>query len=185
MSSNHDIKDIKILSLLAKNIRGVERTFGDYLFNTYVLSKINLDGLSKEEKQKKIKESKKKFENDFYCTKPQTISQKDQIIKDIEDIEMADDIYENNPEYEIKVNKTIYGYPDRYRCEYIILSKHKYHRCKAKVMLNEEYAKTVDKDIDIEERNDFIYEYCCSHHFNMKNEHLTEYNKLVELYKSS
>jgi hypothetical protein len=172
---------LDIFTPILKNIRGVEKTFGEYLFTIYVLPKINLDGICREERDKKIKEEREKFNKEFFRNKPQTISQREQILQDIEDIENADNIYKRHPQYLDKITKTVYGYPNRYRCNYIILSKHKYHRCKSKVAVDKEEKERLNKNsLSISDYNNEIYGDYCSHHINSDNEHLKPYIKLLE-----
>jgi hypothetical protein len=177
--------ELEIFAPILKNVRGVEKSFGEYLFNTYVLPKINLDGFCKEERDKKLKEERDNFNKEFFRNRPQTISQREQILQDVEDLEEADSVYERYPKYADKVTKTVYGYPDRYRCDYIILSKHKYHRCKAKVAVDEDEKERVDKrTLAPAEYNDMIYsDYCC-HHIHCENEHLDAYIELIQKYTS-
>ena len=123
------------------------------------------------------------FEKEFFRNKPQTISQEEQILQDIEDINNADNVYERHPQYLNKITKTVYGYPDRYRCNYIIQSKHKYRRCKAKVIINEDEKERINKNsLTLADYNDNIYDEYCSHHIYCENEHLDTYIKLTCTY---
>lgn len=177
--------NIDIFAPILKNVRGVEKTFGEYLFTTYVLPKLNLDCFSKLERDKKIKEALYNFNKEFFRNKPQTISQKEQVLNDIDDLEAAENVYERYPQYSDKVTKTVYGYPDRYRCNYIILSKHKYHRCKAKVAVDEDEKERINKNgLSPSEYNDMIYGEFCNHHINCENEHLDTYINLIKKYTS-
>lgn len=174
--------NLDIYKTLVKNIKGVERTFGEYLFTTYIIPKLELDNLSKIKKEEKIKLERDKFKNEFFINKPQIINQEQQIRIDIDDIKKANDIYEKYPDYEKKVTKTVYGYPDRYRCNYIILNKHKYYRCKAKVLIDKDTKEQINNNLPIEEYNDLIYEEYCSHHINNENTNLDTYIKLINKY---
>ena len=178
--SGFSLRDIENLNLacLVNQLNGVERTFGDYLFYKYIKPNINLDGLNEKEKYDKIKDEKEKFNKEYFLTKPQTISQEQQIINEINDIKQANKIYETDEKYSNKIIKTVYGYPDRYRCEYIMVKNHKLTRCKCKVLKDKEID--TDMTASINEINDDLHLYKCSKHINSDNKYSNEYYELVK-----
>lgn len=171
------IKDLHI-GLLVKNLNGLERTFGNYIFEKYIKPKINLDGLLQKEQEQKIKETKLNFDKEYYSIKPQTITQEQQLKVELKDIKRANEEYEKNPLYKEKITKTVFGYPDRFRCEFIILGKHKLHRCKSKVFRDKEIE--TDEDLTKAEIIDEQCLYVCKKHLHMENKYAKEYQKLIE-----
>jgi hypothetical protein len=75
----------------------------------------------------------KEFCTRFYYTKKALITQDDIIKKDISDMRKANILYLKYPELDITRTKTDFGYPSKYRCNFIRISKHKMLRCKNKI----------------------------------------------------
>lgn len=106
-----------------------------------------------------------KYNKSFYYTKPGLIMQIDLIKKDINDIKKANMLYFKYPELEKKQQKTDYGFPDKYRCNYIRLKNHKIQRCKNKIS---------EEDV-----NDLM----CLLHINTENTYKDKYYKMYNKYK--
>lgn len=152
-SINLDITDI------IKFVNGIEKYFGNYLFNKYIKSPLdtsndNLDlhndntaasnnntaasndnTTARNDNTAASNNDKlyKEFSTRFYYTKKTLITQDDIIKKDISDMRKANILYLKYPELDITKTKTDFGYPNKYRCNFIRISKHKMLRCKNKI----------------------------------------------------
>lgn len=144
-----NIKSINIdlqLKDLTQYINNIEKRFGNYLFNKYVIPKTTINfkirtpDISKEYINKCINDEFKKFKLNFYFTKANLITQYDIIKTDVFDIKKANMLYFRYPELEKKKTRTEYGYPDKYRCNFIRMNKHKMSRCKSKITDDEEFS---------------------------------------------
>ena len=91
------------------------------------------------------------------------ISQDNVFEEDLKQMRLADKAYENNPK-EFKFND-FKSYPDILRCTFIIKHKHRYYRCKNKV---------INDDNDI-----------CKKHENVENIYIDKYNDLLTQYEQS
>lgn len=176
----HYIEHLNITCLI-NAINGVERTFGNYLFDKYIKSKINIDGLLTHEIELKYTKAKDTFKNEYFTIMPSFISQEEEIIKELEDITLANAIYIKHPEYKKNIITTVYGYPDRYRCEFITVNKHKFSRCKSKVYRD----KLLEPDTTLtdDENNDAQYLYKCKKHLHIENKYIDDYHKLISKFK--
>ena len=91
------------------------------------------------------------------------ILQDDVLKEDLKKMEIADKAYELNSK---NFNPMEYGsLPDVLRCSYIRKSKHRYYRCKNRV---------IDDDSDI-----------CKKHENSENIYIDRYNELLSVYESN
>jgi len=89
------------------------------------------------------------------------ILQDDVIKEDLKQMNIADKSYELNPKtYNINDNESL---PDVLRCTHIRKYKHRYYRCKNKV---------INDDCDV-----------CKKHENCENIYIDKYNELLEQYK--
>ena len=123
--------------------------------------------VSIEEPDTQFKYSKKPNNNEEYkiytdrifaTQRKHIIKQNDSLIEDLDNIELADDEYENDPKsFNRHQNKS---YPDIKRCSYIRKHKNKLIRCKNSIMSN-------DEDM-------------CSRHEDTPNMYWDSYNELVE-----
>jgi hypothetical protein len=111
----------------AKQIRIIETKIARYIFNTYIKTEIMADDLDNSRIQKSI------FMNKIFLKSKGIITQ-DELLKD----ELAE-ISKANKEYNLNLDRyknnkrTVFGYPDEYRCQYILYNKHKFMRCKQKI----------------------------------------------------
>jgi len=151
-SINLDITDI------TKFVNGVEKHFGNYLFNKYIKSSLDTSNtnlnlhndntttsndnaivsndntiVSNDTTTSNNDKLYKEFCTRFYYTKKALITQDDIIKKDISDMRKANILYLKYPELDITRTKTDFGYPSKYRCNFIRISKHKMLRCKNKI----------------------------------------------------
>jgi hypothetical protein len=91
------------------------------------------------------------------------ILQDDVLKEDLKQMSIADKAYEINPkEYNINDNASL---PDILRCTYIRKYKHRYYRCKNKV---------INDDCDV-----------CKKHENCENIYIDKYNELLEQYEQN
>ena len=181
------------IGFIVQHINKIEKAFGDYLFQKYIIPQI-INNLEQEnhleqknnieiDKDEIIKQHKDKFDKEYYTTKRNFITQENIIKRDLHDITKAEDIYDKYEKFSKNIMKTGYGFPDRYRCEYIILKNHKLHRCKNKVFKDKEIE--VDADATNDEINEQQHLYHCKKHLGITNTHLIPYNKLLEQIKAN
>jgi hypothetical protein len=179
-SRNYEIlKEFKTLdiSCLVKSIEDFEKKYGEYLFYKYIKPNICINGLNTIEIQNKITEQYKNFVKEYFSIKPQIISQEEQLIKELKDIKRADEIYIKYSKYANKILKTVYGFPNRYRCEFIIMNKHKLQRCKNKVFKDNNIC--IDDCTNINDINNEQHLFLCKKHINDNNIYAKEYYELV------
>jgi hypothetical protein len=210
-SINLDITDI------TKFVNGIEKHFGNYLFNKYIKSPLDTNNTnlnlhnnitaskdnitasndntiasndnttaskditasndnitasnditaSKDNTDSNNDKLYKEFCKRFYYTKKALITQDDIIKKDISDMRKANILYLKYPELDITRTKTDFGYPNKYRCNFIRINKHKMLRCKNKI------ADTDDNTND--GLNSCIM---CSKHLYSDNTYREQYYKL-------
>jgi hypothetical protein len=175
-----NIQNIEI-NFLARYINKIEKTYANYLFNKYVVPTLNLDNITKLEEQNKYKNEKfNEFKKKIFYTKPGVITQNILIKNELNDIKRANQIYQKEPNlYLPKIRKTVFGYPDRYRCEFIIYFKNKFHRCKNKVFKDKEIE--VDDDMTLEEKLDEQHLYVCKRHIGLENKYAQEYQNIIKI----
>jgi hypothetical protein len=162
------------LELLVKSLNKLENYTAKYIYNKYIETTTpetttpettNTDSI--EETELKFKYSKKPNNNDEYKLytdrifskeRKHMIKQNDILAEDLDNIELADDEYENdNKTFNRRQNNS---YPDIKRCSYIRKHKNKLIRCKNGIMND-------DEDM-------------CSCHEDKPNIYWDSYNELVE-----
>lgn len=128
---------IDSLKTLAKNIKSIENSVARYIYKKYIVSKSTIDE-NENEKEKKIKT----IDNTLYRIYLQTIFnlerktdrilQSDVLKQDKIDMDIANKAYDINPKsFKQKDYKSL---PDILRCTFIRKYKHRYYRCKNKVI---------------------------------------------------
>jgi|TARA_Y100000389_G_C17347392_1_gene456566 hypothetical protein len=143
----------------AKQIRKIETTVTKYIFNSYIKGKnIIING---DEKQLTSKE----FMDKIFLKSNGLITQDELLKEEIDNISKADEDYLLNLDKYKKTHKTVYGYPNEFRCHHIIYKKNKFIRCSNK--------------IDEENGGDMF----CIQHWDSINPYEDEYNKLVNTLK--
>jgi hypothetical protein len=163
-------------NLITSYINSIEMRFGNYLFDKYVKVKLDKGDIkvdkgdikvdNKLESKKEINVMYEKFKKKFYYKKKNLITQNEIIKKDIYDITNANNLYSKyNDVKENMDGKTLYGYPDKMRCNYIRMDKHKMQRCKNKIS------------------KDDIYDLMCCKHVNLENIYRENYYKLYNKIK--
>ena len=165
------------LDLLVKSLNKLENYTAKYIYNKYIETAIPVstapdthassDSTEEPEPNTTFKYSKKPNNNEDYKLYTDTIFSKDRkhIIKqndslseDLDNISLADDEYENDPNTFHRQQTN--SYPDIKRCSYIRKHKHKLIRCKNSIMND-------DEDM-------------CSRHEDKPNIYWDSYNELVE-----
>ena len=111
----------QIIHILQKQ----EKQYATYLFKKYILPTLDPSTATREYN---------KYMGQLFIKRKSVISQLDFIKEDCETIDKADSLYNANPEH-YPNHKTVYGYPDEYRCNYIIQHMHKLIRCRKKIII--------------------------------------------------
>ena len=132
----------------AKQIRVIETKIAKYIFNSYI--------------KEKCKISQAEFMSKLFFKSQGVITQEELLKDELKLLDKATEEYDSHPEKYINNKKTVFGYPDEYRCHHIIYKKHKFTRCKNKV--------------DEENGGDMF----CLHHWDSENPYEKEYQKLVD-----
>ena len=116
----------------------------------------------KNDNNKKNKITEESFMNKIFLLKKGIESNLLELKNELKEIKLADEVYKNNPKHYIN-KKTEFGYPDKFRCNFIRYNKHKYYRCKCKI-------SGEDKD-----------KMFCSRHYLEDNIHINNYIKLKNM----
>lgn len=132
----------------AKSIREIETKIAKYIFNSYIKGKCDI--------------SQTDFMSKLFFKSKGVISQTALLKEELDLIDKATKDYILHPDKYINNKKTVYGYPDEFRCNHIIYKKHKFTRCKNK--------------IDEENGGDTF----CLHHWDSENPYETDYQNLVD-----
>ena len=137
----------------ADTVQRIEREYATYLFKKKVVPVIREQQQSPEQ----LGETETKYMNTLFIKK-KSMSADSYLQMELDEIAMANADYAENPDkYQSK--RTMHGYPDEYRCNYISQEKTHFKRCSQKSMDGEFY---------------------CSQHINTPNKHLREYEKAVD-----
>lgn len=129
---------------LTKNLNNLENRIIKHIYDKYILNKNDI--------------SINTFKNNIYDKKRSLyiINNREELIEDIKNINIATLEYNKNPD---KYNQNNFiSLPDSQRCNYIRETKHRYYRCKNK------------------QHN---YNHMCHLHYNMNNIYLDNYNKII------
>tara|TARA_B100001093_G_scaffold358496_1_gene343082 strand:- start:13 stop:618 length:606 start_codon:yes stop_codon:yes gene_type:complete len=176
---NNNLSKTKVntneLISLSNKCNKFEMIIGKYIFNKYIYEikdkcdENNGDKKIKKEKNKekndnseKKKLTKEDFMNKIFLLKKGIESNLLELKNELKEIKLADEVYKNNPKLYIN-KKTEFGYPDKFRCNFIRYNKHKYYRCKCKISED-------DKD-----------KMFCSRHYQEDNIHINNYIKLKNM----
>lgn len=131
----------------ADTVQRIEREYATYLFKKIVAPVIR-DQLS---------EVETKYMNTLFIKK-KPMSADSYLQMELDEITMANADYAEHPE-KYPAKRTMHGYPDEYRCNYICQEKTHFKRCSQKSMDDEFY---------------------CAQHINTPNKHLREYERAVD-----
>lgn len=176
---------------MSKNFKSIENGIARYIYKKYIMSNNIIDEHvnAKDDRNSIIEDVKKditdadivaevnkekidkKFDNKLYTLYLQRIFdlerhsfrilQEDVLREDLKNMAITDKAYELNPK---KFNPTEYdSLPDVLRCSFIRKYKHRYYRCKNKV---------INDDSDI-----------CKKHENSENIYIDKYNELLDITK--
>ena len=176
---NNNLSKTKVntneLISLSNKCNKFEMIIGKYIFNKYIYEikdkcdENNGDKKIKKEKNKekndnseKKKLTKEDFMNKIFLLKKGIESNLLELKNELKEIKLADEVYKKNPKLYIN-KKTEFGYPDKFRCNFIRYNKHKYYRCKCKISED-------DKD-----------KMFCSRHYQEDNIHINNYIKLKNM----
>lgn len=132
----------------AKQIRVIETKIAKYIFNSYIKEKSDVSQVD--------------FMSKIFLKSKGVISQTELLKDELTLVDKASEEYDTHPDRYIKNKKTVYGYPDEYRCHHIIYKKHKFTRCSNK--------------IDEENGGDMF----CLQHWDSENPYETEYQTLID-----
>jgi hypothetical protein len=139
-----------ILKAVTTKLQVFERRYAEYLFTKHIAHLLNPASIAQEEER---------YMGLLFIKKKQFISQHEYLRQEIEDIRRADIAYNAHPE-DFPSYKTEYGYPDKVRCNYIKLDKHKLSRCAVKITVGDEFY--------------------CKRHGTEPNKHMQDYKKAVD-----
>lgn len=140
----------------SRQIREIETKIARYIFNSYIKGK-----KSQVNEEEKLVTSKE-FMAKIFLKSNGLITQEESLKDELTNISKANEDYLLNSDKYQKTRKTIYGYPDDFRCHHIIYKKHKFTRCNNK--------------IDEENGGDMY----CLQHWDSTNPYENEYNKLID-----
>ena len=149
---------IKYLVIITKSSDGsgrpckvFERRYAQYLFTKHIVPSLAPPNIEPE---------MDRYMGLIFIKKKSFISQHEYLRQEIDDIRRADIAYNAHPE-DFPNHKTEYGYPDKFRCNYINLYKHhKLSRCAVKITAGDEFY--------------------CKRHGTEPNKHIQDYQKAVE-----
>lgn len=118
-----------LLKAVTTRLQAFERRYASYLFTKYIMPSLAPDNIEMETER---------YMGLIFIKKRPFISQHEYLRQEIEDIRRADTVYNARPG-DFPNHKTEYGYPDKFRCNYIKLDKHKLSRCSIKITSGDEF----------------------------------------------
>ncbi len=122
-----------MMTSFIKKINNLEKKIIEFIYEQYIKDKCNL--------------SFSEFKDSILVSgKKRLIPQDDILNAELQDIKMANKLYEEQKG--VKKELTDYGYPDEYRCDYICNIKNNLSRCRNKISgTNSLYCcRHLDKD---------------------------------------
>lgn len=140
----------------ATQIRKIETKMATYIFNNYIKN-TNTNSTNSTNSI-----TKKQFMDRIFIHSKGLITQTELLQNEIDNIKKANEEYNLYPEKYIQNKKTIYGYPEEYRCNFIIYNKNKFTRCCNKINDN---------------THNEIY---CSLHWDIENKYYDIYTQLID-----
>jgi len=138
-----------LLKAVTTRLQVFERKYAQYLFTKHIMPSLDQESVSMEAER---------YMGLLFIKKKAFISQHEYLRQEIDDIRRADTAYNAHPE-DFPNHKTEYGYPDKFRCNYIKLEKHKLARCSTKITSGDEFY--------------------CKRHGTEPNKHIQDYQKAV------
>lgn len=160
---NHNSVDNNDTVNFSKKISQFEINVALYIHKKYFDNKNR--NVKNNNHKSKPKESESKiiakdaYLNKLFMFKKYHHSNIQQIKIELKEIESANQAYNEDPKCYLN-KKTEFGYPDKFRCNFIRYDKHKFSRCKCKIT------------------NDDPENMFCTRHYLVENEHINEYLKL-------